>query len=132
MGQPVNVKRGFFPIVMGDDVSIRQAGGMAFISRGDTELSQGGGQVILAGGATSIHQGGANLLASVGGVSISQGGAVVAAAGSIRVEQSYVGVALAPGIDISDSRILLGPREAVLFGAVAGVAAAVVTRLLRN
>lgn len=125
----VKVRRGFFPLVKADTVSIEQAGAAAILSRGDTDLTQAGAQLVIGGGNTSIHQGGANLLASGGDVSVSQGGAVVAAARSVRAERSYIGLAIARRIELSDCTIVAGPREAALFGAIAGVTAAFLARL---
>ena len=128
----VKARRGFFPVVAGNDVSIEQAGAAVLLSRSAMELTQAGGHVILSGGSTSIHQGGATLMASGGDVSISQGGAMVTAARSIRAERSYIGVAVTPRIEAADTTILVGSREAALIGAVAGAAIAVVGRLLRR
>jgi hypothetical protein len=128
----VRARRGFFPVVVGEDVSVQQAGGTVFVSKANTDITQGGAQVVLNGGNASIHQGGAQVLASGGDVSISQGGALFALARGIRAEQSYIGVALGRAVNLADSKVVLGPREAAVFGAVAGTAAAVMMRLLRR
>ena len=111
----VEARRGFFPVVIGRDVSVSQAGGRLFLASGDLSLNQGGGQLLAAGGD----------------ISISQGGAGVAIARDIRVERSYVGLALGRGVEISDdSRLVLDGKQAVLVGAVAGMVCALALRLL--
>ena len=131
-GEHVKVRHGFFPLVTGSSVSVRQAGAAAIVSRGDTDLTQGGAQVVVGGGSTSIHQGGANLLVSGGDVSVTQGGTLVAAARSIGAEQSYLGVVIGSRVDLTDCTVLVGPRQAALFGAVAGAVTAYLVRQLRR
>ena len=122
----VVARRGFFPFVTGQTVDVAQAGGRFFIARGDLTLTQGGGQVLVSGGRTTVTEGGSGLLVSAGDVSIAEGGALVAAAERITVRDSFLGVALGRTIEVSDSRILLGSRQAAAFGAAAGVAGSLV------
>ncbi|MBT8216405.1 MAG: hypothetical protein HKN74_03390 [Acidimicrobiia bacterium] len=122
MPQPTTAHRGFFPVVTGEAVTIQQAGATVVMSRSTTSVTQGGAQVMLTGGDAVIHQGGANLLGVAGDASLTQGGAVVAAAGSIEARNSYLGIAIAPSITLSEgSRVLIGPREAAIVGVVATV-----------
>lgn len=121
------VRRGFFPLVTGDEVSVSQAGSNTIISAGDLGITQGGGQALVAGGAVSIHQGGVLALAAGGDVHVEQGGAVAIAAGTVHTKDSFVGVAIAGTLDMDSSRVLLGPVSA----AAAGVAFAVVVLLGR-
>ena len=50
----VQARRGFFPVVIGDEVSVAQAGAQLYLSRGG--LTQGGGQLLMSGGDLSIRQ----------------------------------------------------------------------------
>ncbi len=143
----VQARRGFFPIVRGGEVSLTQGGAGLCISQGDIEITQGGGRTVLArgdvsirqggafilggGGNVTIREGGALLLAGGGTASVSQGGAAVVAAGSVRLERSYVGLALGVRTEIADdSKVLVGTRQAAIIGVAAGIACAVVARLL--
>ena len=127
----VEARRGFFPVVIGDEVSVAQAGAQFCVSRGNLSLAQGGGKVLMAGGDLSIRQGGSLFLAAGGDVSVSEGGAGVAVARRVHVERSYVGLVLGQNIEIAaDSKMLLGPQQAAMFGAAAGLVCAMSLRLL--
>ena len=127
----VEARRGFFPVVIGRDVSVAQAGGQLFLASGGLSLTQGAGKLLVTSGDLSINQGGGQFLAAGGDISISQGGAGVAVARDIRVERSYVGLALGRRVEITDdSRLVLDREQAVLVGAVAGVVCALVVGLL--
>lgn len=111
----VEARRGFFPVVIGDQVSVTQAGAQLFIAQGDLSISQGGGRVMVSGRDASI----------------SQGGAGIAVAQRLHAERSYIGLALGKNIELTDdSRLILGSSQAAVLGIVAGVACAMVTRLL--
>ena len=145
----VVARKGFFPIVAGREVSVAQAGGNLFLARGSLRLTQGGGNLLVAGGDVSIRQGGTQLLLARGGISINEGGAALIGAGgdvsiteggaaviaarSVRAERAYVGVALGQDVTVSDdSRVLLAPLQAAIFGGALGLVLAVVTRALRR
>jgi hypothetical protein len=129
----VEARRGFFPVVLGDEVSVAQAGGRLFVSRGDIHLSQGGAQRMVARGDVTINQGGAQMLLTGGDVSIREGGAMIAVAANVQARSSYVGLAIGRDVEISDdSTLLFGPRQAAVFGAVAGLVCGVVASVLRR
>ncbi len=129
----VSAHRGFFPIVIGDEVSVAQAGGRLFVSRGNLALTQGGAQRMLVRGDVSIRQGGVQMLMAGGDVSISEGGACVAVGSTVRAQGSYIGFAVGKDVSISDdSRVIFGTREAAVFGAIAGVVCGLVVSLLRR
>jgi len=116
------------------EVSISKAGAQTIVSAGNLRLEQGGGGRILAGGDVAIQQGGAGTLVSLGGVSIQQGGAVVALARSVEAgEGSFIGLALAPSVTVQPGgRVLAGPREAAIVGAVAGLVIGGIAAAVRN
>lgn len=123
--------KGFFPIVRGEEVHVQQAGGIVYAARGDLSLTQGGGSMLIAGGDLSIREGGGNILACGGNLSVHQGGGAIAAAPSIELRQSYVGVALGASISVEEgSRVLLGTREAAVAGLAAGLGCFLLSRLL--
>ena len=82
----------------------------------------------------SIQQGGAGTLVSLGPVSIQQGGAVMALARNVEVGQgSFVALALTPSMDVKEGgRVLAGPREAAIVGAVAGLVIGLVVAAARS
>lgn len=67
-------KRGFFPLVIGDRVSLKQGGAVALVAKDNLEISQGGGQLIGAGNRVSISQGGGWVIGAGGSVAIDRGG----------------------------------------------------------
>jgi hypothetical protein len=56
--------RGFFPVVIGEQVQLNEAGGMVFIARGNLAVTRGGGQWLVAAGDQTIEQGGGAVLVS--------------------------------------------------------------------
>lgn len=125
-------RMGFFPMVSGDDVEIQQAGAALISAKGDVHLTQGGAQMVRVAGDMDVRQGGVQTLMSKGDVSVSEGGILVGAARSIRVDNGMVGVALGRDVEITNSRVMFGREHAIVFGVVAGVVMAVVSRLLRR
>jgi hypothetical protein len=119
MNEPVTsttARRGFFPLVHGDAVDLRQAGAAGVLARGDVSIREGGAQLLVTGGDLHIEQGGGQTLLAAGDVTIRQGGTIVAAARSVTVDRGWV--------DLDDSRVLLGPVEAFALGAGLGMVAA--------
>ena len=114
-------RAGFFPLVHGDEVEMGQAGAVGVLARGDVSIRQGGANLLATTGDLDIRQGGAQTLLALGDVAISQGGAIVTAAGSVRVDQGWVGLALGGKVDLQDSRVLLGPAQAFALGAGAAL-----------
>jgi hypothetical protein len=62
--EPVTVHKGFVPLVIGDDVRVRQSGAVIIGARRDMRLSQGGGQWLVALRDQTIRYGGGALLVS--------------------------------------------------------------------
>lgn len=113
----VEARRGFYPFVVGDNVTTTQAGGVLYLAQGDLSMTQSGGRTVIAGGDVSMSQGGAQLLIAGGDVSVREGGAGVAMAKTLNFDRSYVGIAVGREVSIgNDSKVLLGDRQAVLLG----------------
>jgi hypothetical protein len=121
---PTTARRGFFPLVHGDEVDLRQAGAAGVLARGDVSIRAGGANLLVTGGDLHIEQGGGQTLLAAGDVTIRQGGTIVAAARSVKVDRGWVGLALGGRVDLDDSRVLLGPVEALALGAGLGMVAA--------
>jgi hypothetical protein len=100
-----STRRGFFPVVVGRDVSMQNAGGAVLIAKHDLKISRGGGQWLVAGRDQSIEQGGGAFLLSR----------------RARVTNGFVGVIVAGRVTLEGTaRTLL----TVSGGAIAAVAAA--------
>ena len=127
-----DAKMGFFPMVKGEEVNLTQGGAMSASSEGDFNLTMGGAQWARVSGDMTVHQGGVQTLLSRGDVSVSQGGILVSASRSTRVDGGTVGFLLAGDAELNDCKVLFGKEHALMFGAVAGVVFAVVSRLLRG
>lgn len=126
-------RRGFFPFVVGDEVSVEQAGGLGFVSSGDLRLRQGGGRWIVAGGDLDILQGGGGSLLAAGDVNVQQGGAGLVAGRSVKLDRSYVGVALGGTVEVADeSRLVFGSGPTLLVGVLAGMVLGGLLRLVRK
>lgn len=123
-GNEVSVAQGFVGAVLArGDVSVSQAGGRTFLAAGDLRVQQGGGGMFLAGGGAEIRQGGVGTLVTAGDVTFEMGGALLAVGRSVEArEQSTIGLALAPNVVIHPgAKLVAGPREAGIAGAVAGI-----------
>lgn len=123
-GEEVSVAQGVVGAVMArGDVAVSQAGGRTFLAAGDMRIQQGGGAMFLAGGGAEIRQGGVGTLVTAGDVTFEMGGAMLAVGRSIEARaESTIGIALAPRVVVHPgARLVAGPREAGIAGAVAGV-----------
>ena len=114
----------------GHDFEITQAAAGVVSAAGDLTLTQGGTQLAKVQGNVHVEQGGIQTLLSRGDVSIEQGGILVGAAKSVRVDNGLVGVAIGRQVELSDCRVMVTQQNAVVFGAVAGVAMAIVSRII--
>jgi copper(I)-binding protein len=126
------VRNAFVPVMKGGSIDMKNAGALAVFARGDVTVREGGAQMMLAGGALTIEQGGAQTIVARGDVSIHEGGALAVAAPNVEVTDGWVGMALGARVDISGSRVLLAPRQALCFGAGFGVVITLARRLLRR
>ncbi len=129
---PTTTRTGFFPLVSGAAVDMHQSGAMAVIARGDLSVTQGGAQMLLAGGNVTIDQGGGQTILSRGNLSIRDGGALLAAGANVEVQEGWVGMVLGPHIDLTNSRVLLGPLQALSLGVGIGIVVALTKRLFNR
>ena len=83
----------------------------------------------------TIRNGGCGPLIANGDVSIENGGTqAVLAAGSARIgPKAFVGFVVSPNVTVEEGgKVFFGPREAIAFGAVAGIAYTLLSRLVRR
>jgi hypothetical protein len=100
------------------DMQIENSGAVSVVSGGEMHLTNGGAQVLVAGGNMSIENGGGQLLV---------------AGGEVKAQHTFIGVAVANQISLSeDSKILLDKPRAALFGAAFGAVFALLSWLLRR
>lgn len=113
----VTARKGFFPVVVGRDVDVRQAGGVAFIARHNLALSEGGGQWLVALGDQTIERGGGAALLSR----------------HARVRQAFIGLLVSGTTTLEGSnRVLLQLKLPVAAAAAAGFAAGLLLGRLRS
>jgi hypothetical protein len=129
---PTVARYGFFPVVVGDDVSVRQAGTTLVAASANLDLHQGGTQLAVAGGDVTISQGGAQALLAGGAVQIHQGGAGIVLTPEVTASESFVGVVLAGSANLESSKVLLTTPQAAALGAALGLVCVGLGRLLRE
>ena len=105
--------------VVAGTVVIRQGGARSVRAR-EVMVRQGGAGRVEAD-TVSVTQGGIGVAACRGELVLQQGSAAVVAAQSAQISDSAVGVLLARQVNAQNVRVLLGTREALAFGAAAGV-----------
>ncbi len=131
--------------VQADAVTVRQ-GGVVQARAKELEMLQGGvvlaqtdelrltaseAGLVHAGGSTVMDQSGAVALVARGPVTMDQCGAVVMAAPEVHADEANAVFLLARRVD-GRVNAVFGPRESLLLGAAAGVAAGLILRLSRK
>jgi hypothetical protein len=112
------VNSGAGAVVSGADLKVKNGGAGVIVSGGNLTLENGGGQTIVVGGDMEITNGGATL---------------VIPGGDLTIKKSFIGVALAKEVQVSeDSRVLLDTPRALIFGAAFGGVFALVRWLLKH
>ena len=114
-------RRGFFPIIVGDQVSLQQGGAVVLAARDDLAVSQGGGQVIGAGNSISVSQGGSWIMGAGSGITVDQGGAGLVAGRHVRADRSIVGMAIGGTVEIEDSDVMFGSVLTLMAGVAVGL-----------
>lgn len=105
----VRAHRGFFPVVYGHDVEVKQGGGAFLIARDELEIEQGGGQCMI--GLRKLE--------------VEQGGCAVMVAGRAEVKRGLIGILLAANAEVKEgSRVLMTAPQAIAAGIVAGAVVA--------
>lgn len=129
----VEASKGFYPVVRGDTVEVRQAGGLVFAAANDLALREGGGQLLAAGNNITVTEGGAFVIAAGNGVSVETGGAGMVISTRVSVTHGTIGVALAGRVDVADDvTVVVDTKRAGLIGLVAGLVLAVARMLWRR
>jgi hypothetical protein len=131
----VAVDRALVGMVTGRDVRLTMAGAGPIIASGQLSIEQGACGPMMAGGDVSIHQGGCGPLIAKGNVSIEQGGcqSIIAGGGATLGRQSFVGMVLAPKIEVQDgAKVLMTVPQAAAFGAVLGIVFGLVSRIAKR
>ncbi|RPJ70015.1 MAG: hypothetical protein EHM24_16855 [Acidobacteria bacterium] len=102
---PVRARRGFFPVVYGNNVEVSQGGGVLFIAKDELEIEQGGGQWMI--GLRKLE--------------VERGGCGVMVAGQAEVSRGFIGVLVARRAEFKEgSRVLMTLPQALAAGLVAG------------
>lgn len=117
------------------DVHLRDAAAGFVATQGNLSILNGGCGPVIANGGVTITNGGCGPMIANGDVSIEHGGTQsIMAAGSATVgSKAFVGLVVSPKVTVEDGgKILMGPSQAALFGAAAGVVGALVLRLIRR
>jgi hypothetical protein len=121
-------------VIASEDVSLSRGAGRTLLAGRDLHLAQGGGGFLVAGGDVEIREGGVGALVSLGSVRVERGGSVLALARQVDArDSSTIGVALAPRIVMAPgTRVLIGLREVLAGGAVAGLVIGLVVAAARR
>jgi hypothetical protein len=102
------VNKRFSPFVIGENVRVERAGGIAFIARKQLTVERGGGQ----------------WLVSTGNFDIRQGGGATLVAKTARMESGFIGALMAWNVHLAPgTRVLLRVTPAVSIAAAAGLVA---------
>jgi hypothetical protein len=115
--------------VVAGTVVMRQSGARSVKAR-EVAVRQGGvGR--LEADAVSVTQGGVGMALSHDETTLQQAGAGVIVTRVARINDSSVGFLIARQVQASNVRVLFGVREAIAFGAAAGMALALLARWRR-
>ena len=114
-------RRGFFPIVVGDQVSLQQGGAVVLAAKDNLQVSQGGGQLIGAGNSISVSQGGSWIMGAGSGITVDQGGAGLIAGRHVRANRSVVGVVIGANVEVEDSKVIVGSGLTLMTGIALGM-----------
>ena len=99
------VRRGFYPAVIGNSIDVRQSGAVAFIAGNTLQLQQGGGQWLL----------------SLWDLRIREGGGAILAAKTAHVEGGFVALLCAGRAELTGgARVLVRGTAALALAAAAG------------
>jgi len=122
-------------LVKARDVHLTDAGAGFVAADGNFSILNGGCGPVIANGGVTIRNGGCGPMIANGDVSIEHGGAQsILAAGSATIgPKAFVGLVASPKVTVEDGgKVLMGPRQALLFGAAAGVVGALLFRSISS
>lgn len=123
------IRQGGVVKAQADQVDMLQ-GGIVFAKTQTANLTASQAGAILSEGNVTMEQAGAQMLLARGDVTMELSGAVVMAARNVKAENSGVVFLLASQVE-GTVNTAFGPRESVIFGAVAGALAGLVLLLAR-
>jgi len=116
--------------IVAENVTLRQAGARSVQAR-EVSVRQGGIARAEAD-AVTVTQGGVGLVLSHDETTLQQASAGAIVTRLAQVKDSAVGVLLARDVHAQNLRVLFGVREALAFGAAAGLALALALKLGRR
>jgi hypothetical protein len=131
----VTLERSIVGLMKSRDVQLHQAAAGLVAAQGNLTITNGGCGPVVANGGVTITNGGCGPMIANGDVSIQNGGTqAVIAAGGVRIgPKALAGFVLSPQVTVEEgSRVLFGTRQALAFGAAAGVVCALLSRLRRR
>jgi len=105
-------------------------GGIVFAQTQTASLTASQAGAVLSEGNVTMEQSGAQVLLARGDVTMDQSGAIAMVARNVKAENSGVVFLLASEVE-GTVNAAFGPRESVIFGAVAGAVAGLVLLLAR-
>ena len=129
------VTNSFVGLVKARDVHLSNGGAGLVAADGDFSIQFGGCGPVIANGGVTIRNGGCGPMIVNGDISIEHGGTqgILASGGATIGSGAFVGFVVSPKITVEDGgKVLMTLRQAVLFGAAAGVACALLARLIRR
>ena len=130
-----SVTRSLVGALKARDVHLTGSAAGLVAAKGNFSIVNGGAGPVLANGSVTIRNGGCGPLIANGDVSIEYGGtqAVFAAGGARIGPKALVGAVISPNVTVADGgKVLLSSRQALAFGAAAGIAYALLSRLVRR
>ncbi len=122
-------------LVKARDVHLTNAGAGFVAAAGNFSILNGGCGPVIANGGVTIRNGGCGPMVANGDVSIEYGGtqSILAAGGATIGQRAFVGLVVSPKITVEEGgKVLMTPRQALLFGAVAGLSGALLSWLFRR
>jgi hypothetical protein len=127
------IRETFVPIArVGGDVTFRDAGAMAVVAAGSASMDNAGSGIFIAGGDVTMRDAGAGNMLVGGNAELAHASVGGMLAARASVSGSRIGVLVAAGADLEDSKVVLGTAQAIAFGAAAGATLYMLGRLIRR
>lgn len=127
------VTKSIFGLVRARDVNFNKSIAGLVAADGDLSIVNGGCGPVVANGDVTIRNGGCGPLIANGDVSIENGGtqSVIATGGATIGQRAFVGLVLTPKATVeAGGKVLMSTRQTLAFGTAAGIAFALLTRLV--
>jgi hypothetical protein len=129
------VKTSVVGILKARDVQLVGAGAGFVGARGGLSIESGGCGAVVTNGAVTIRYGGCGPVIANGDVAIETGGAqaILASGGATIGRNAFAGIVVSPRVTVeAGGRVLTSSPLAVVLGVCAGLAIAVLPRLMRR